>query len=725
MISEILLRRKHKLTVQRMDTHFSETGDVEVYRHVLAISKNIESLGFAFDVEVISALKTYTIKELYIFYGELIHMLKKLCAADVEYRPMYPNFPQQVASMEDVELYMNAILHYFTYGEWLPEYTRNERMPLVDDGKITVLSLGTTEDLYDLFGNLLRSKTSLSNQDKADLKWIMLNYPEYEKYIPDEIPLKENVALLASYMLSINPNANAASISKFFKTATDVLRFIVSISDGDISLAERTNFKHLSRPERRLVMDLLAGCGNILEDMFRYRDEWIRIGEIIHPGEFTRNKYDGVTRAFETLRNHHKPLFVIGQVENALKVGDTITAAMVLMQRPGEFARRLDKLLRDSTMENRAKILDMFRNVADKISSAVLLQVRQVFLSRCKDKPEVRVFMPKGSVARAVSVPYDLPEIDSFTCARVVHICTYALIDIYKEREPMGTVYIDPKFKDYLVPFSQRSASSGNKILIRGSKIPIGENTTTIRAFIWWTNTKKDGYENRVDIDLSAMILDEDFNYCEHISYTRLREDKCYHSGDIVNGGSPDGSGVAEFVDMYIQHVLDVGGRYICYQVYNYTSQKFSDLPNCRFGWMEREYPNSGEIFEPSKVEMAINLTSDSTVSVPVLFDCVEKRFIWMDMGVGSDGFHRYNNNLENNLSGVQAAVYSIVNIKKPSLYDLVYLNALARGCQVFDPENADMIFSNEVNAAENPEDYKDKKVITAFDTDYFMGDLL
>lgn len=738
-MNEILLRRRHKLNIQPYSALLAEKDNPEIYRFVIAIAKNIESLGFTFAPDVINVLKTYTRPMLISFYrDDLIPMLDRLCAADVEYRPMYPNFPEQVASASDAELYINAILHYLTSGQWLPEYAQNARMPLIDVDKMTVLTVGSAEDILDIFANLVASKTSLSEQDKEDVRQIMLDYPAYAEHMPDEIPLKENVAMIANTILEINPGDDGSCIAKYFKTATDVLRFIVSLSGGDISLAARTKFKHLRRPERRLIMNLLANCGNITEDLFRYRDEWIRIGEIVHPYKYGP-QYAEVRQAFDVLRNHPKPLFRMGRVEEAIKKGDVLTAAWELVARPGEFARRLDKLLRDASRDEQYAIIRNFQAVADQVSTPVLLQLRQAFINRRNAAPKVRVFMPKGKIAKAISIPYNLPEIDDQICQHVIKICERAIAENYKRRDPMGCVYIDPVFRDFIVPFSQRSASSGNKALVRGSRVPIRKDARTVRGFIWWTNADDDSSwdRRRVDLDLSACILDQDFNYMSHISYTNLRDDgfRGYHSGDIIDGGPVNGNGVAEFIDVDIDKVVENGGRYICYQVYSFTRQKFSDLPNCRFGWMEREAPDSGEIFEPKTVEMAIALNSESTVSVPVLFDCLERKFIWMDMSVDMITFHG-GNNLESNLTGVRAVAYAIANINKPTLYDLVYLNALARGCVVCDRESADVIFSNDTTKPQIPvyaDDYdaeghiidyetKDVPVITAFDVDYYMA---
>lgn len=739
MINEIILRRRNALTLDA-EQAVTQTSDPELvtrHRYITSICKNVESYGYAFGADVIDVLAHKDSIWLLKFYQEVIPMLAKLRGGDVEYRPMYVNFPQQVADADDAELFINALVHYLSDGVLMPKYEENQRLPLLDvkdSSRITVLHLADQSELGNILHNILSSKTSISAQDADDVCEIIKTYHDFKDYLPDVIPLKENVALLAKNLLSLYGGNDYECIAKYFKTATDVLRFIVSLSGGDISLAARTEFKHLSRPERRMMMNLLVGCGSLTEDMFRYRDEWIRIGEILHPYTYLDPKYETVVNAFKMLRNDKKPLYLMGKVEGEIASGNALAAAKLLSSRPGEFSRRMDKLLRLAQDEaGQSSIIEMFAKVAENVATPVLLQLRQAFIGRLKGDPKMRVFFPKGKVAKAYSIPYNLPKIDTKLCNRMVDICEVALRKAYGQREPLGNVYIDDELEYYIVPFSQRSASSGNKILVRGSRVSVASGTNVIRSFIWWTNTRD---SHRVDLDLSSMILDDNFNYLTHISYTNLRNGdiRAYHSGDIVNGGSPDGKGVAEFIDIDIDAVVKNGGRYVCFQVYSFTARKFSSLPNCRFGWMERQDVNSGEIFEPSTVDMAIRIQSDSLYVIPVLFDCVERQYIWMDLAGSSSKFYLSKpNNVETNSGGVRAAAYSIANINKPNMYALVRLNALARGTIVNDRNKADIIFSNDTTkptvteivdgVAQTKE--RDVPIVTAFDMDYYMGQLL
>ena len=298
----------------------------------------------------------------------------------------------------------------------------------------------------------------------------------------------------------------------------------------------------------------------------------------------------------------------------------------------------------------------------------------------------------------------------------------------------MGKVYLSDDYRNYVVPFSQRSASKAFKTIVRGSRLPMASQTNAVRSFIWWTNMDKCDFgsydDGRVDIDLSAAIFDENWNYMEHVSYTNLKSEKykACHSGDIVNGGPVDGDGVSEFLDVDVDSVVRYGARYVVYQVYSYTGQTYADMPHAMFGWMERADVNSGEIYEPKMVEQKLDLTAGSMVCIPVIFDCVKREFIWCDMNMSLSGVHMNTggNNLESNLSGVTAVCYSMVNVKKPHLYDLIALNVMGRGVLVDNREDADIVFDTALYLNNDTvENERDKMVITPYDTELFMSEYL
>lgn len=716
-MNEILLRRKNKVILG------IGTAKVANDRYITAIMKNIEELGYTFSREVFDVLRTYSVNELSDFYFELKATLMKLKGANVVYMPMYADFPKGVMDAHFSELYINAMVHYWSDGILYPKNHRkrvNDRLPLFDETKVKVLQLGSEADVRQIFDNICTSRTSISRTDREDIAYLF----EIENMkLPDNIPHKENAAYIAALYLQKKSLANVSELRKYVKTATDVLR-----------LAENTRYRSFSRRQRRMIMELLSGCPNIEEDMLRYKERWIRIGERIHPSEFDCSRYtleyDRAINAFDKLRNNRKIETFAGKIDFDLAYGEYESVLAELVKRPGELARRLDHLLRETYKE---PVIRSFASVAEKVSTPVLLQVREHFLHR-SEHADVRVFFPKGSLAKCHSERNDLPDIDERYCQEVVRICENALVKIYGQREPMGKVYLSDDYRNYVVPFSQRSASKAFKTIVRGSRLPMASQTNAVRAFIWWTNMDKcdlESYDDgRVDIDLSAAIFDENWNYMEHVSYTNLKSEKykACHSGDIVNGGPVDGDGVSEFLDVDVDSVVRYGARYVVYQVYSYTGQTYADMPHAMFGWMERADVNSGEIYEPKMVEQKLDLTAGSMVCIPVIFDCVKREFIWCDMNMSLSGVHMNTggNNLESNLSGVTAVCYSMVNVKKPHLYDLIALNVMGRGVLVDNREDADIVFDTALYLNNDTvENERDKMVITPYDTELFMSEYL
>lgn len=342
-ISEILLRRKHCIVA----TEIPET--VKPYNRSLAltISRNINSLGFTLDGSALEYIASKDASWIVDFNKELVEALEPLVGADVDYNPMYHNFPKCVIDAEATELFWNAIIHYWSGGTLLPAYEEDRRFPLVDNGKVTVIGVCAESEIFELFKNLIGSKTSLSPQDIADVEEIVKAY-SISKLLPDEIPLKENVALVGKLVLKYAP-MDYEEIFKYYKTATDVLRLITALSDGDVSLATNTRFKPMSRKIRRIIMDLLVNCGDIQEDLLRHNEVWKRAIFRVHPNTFTRKKYERTVEMLKRLRSDSLPTSFAGRVQAYIDGGEIIRAVTLLKSRPSELARRLDHLLRETS----------------------------------------------------------------------------------------------------------------------------------------------------------------------------------------------------------------------------------------------------------------------------------------------------------------------------------------------------------------------------------------
>jgi hypothetical protein len=227
-----------------------------------------------------------------------------------------------------------------------------------------------------------------------------------------------------------------------------------------------------------------------------------------------------------------------------------------------------------------------------------------------------------------------------------------------------------------------RSASRALKTVSRGSRIDLPEGNT-IRFFIYW----KDG-NSRTDIDLSALALDSKSGFITTIAYYNLRDLGGYHSGDITS--APNGA--SEFIDIKISACLKRGIRYVLMSVNSFTNQPYCDLPYCLAGFMVRQFPNSGEIYEPLTVENKFDLTANSKVAIPLIIDLAERKVIWVDLSLKSNPSTV--NNVHNNLSSVTIINKSMTSLVKPDLYSLLELHVKARGEKTLEINEANTIFA-------------------------------
>jgi hypothetical protein len=716
---KIVLRRLRKVAAPQ---RIGETRP----EFVASLIKNLESIGFTLSAEVIERLLTWTPEELLAFAESLIPALLKMVGGDVKYAPMYPNFPTQVMEASEAELYLNAIYHYL--GDWvgeriLPYYDKQQRPKLRIQKDLKALELASDEEALDLCRALIGSNTSLSNSDQKDLRGLLeACREEVQSVLPESIPFKEVQSVVCAFLID-RVEDSAATVARYLRTATDVLRLATEMSGGDSSLAAPTKYISFKRKQRRVILDVLNRIKRPDEDLNRHRVKWIRLAERLHPGEYSK-RFPNAFAAIKKLRDGEKPETFNSKIEQFLRLGDSVGAMELLKTRPGDFARRVDHLLRISEKDSGA-VLDAFRLAANDVSTPVLLQLISHFKQRAldqnprtlKDVPEneslqffekavksltkplqkktavlepTRTVFPKGQTSKLIRIPLAKELIAPALANGVVQICEDALVSRFAQLPPLGKSFVAPELANFMVPFSQRSASKSLRTLARGSRMQLPDSNV-IRFFLWWKEGKISGKQTgRVDLDLSATVFRSNWKYLNHISYTNLKEAKlgCCHSGDITSAPK----GASEFIDIDIEKTLAAGGRYVMCSIQSYTSNPFCDLPQCYVGWMSRKNPGSGEIYEPATVRDKIDLASDSRISIPMLIDLKDRTAIWADLALRS--MPNYHINIESNLRGLVHYGIGIETMIKPNLQELFSLHVLARGESVDSVDEAESVFS-------------------------------
>lgn len=694
------------------------TGNIATATMVDFLSQ-LEMYGYTLNEPLFHAFQSLSTEDFARESKALLLMLRAV-RGEVDAEPMYPNFPEQVRQMSEEALRQHAFVHYLGHCVGLrivPVSEKVQRPELEEIPELTVLRLSNEDEHKARMVSFLERQSALSYSEREEFLAWFEDYPERAfGLFPDTIPNRETKALLLGKALwKVSEQALFHWAKRWGYTATDVLRLVVARLDGDISLAVPCRF-YLKRAERRVIVQLLAEIAHLpstLEDMFRHRERWKRLAERLHPHE--QKRFVAVSALFEGLRG--KAESFNARWLNLLEKGETLAAVDVLSERAGVFARHLDVVLRRAARDksllerwfgdNNEEVLRLvakrFEAVAHDVPTPLLLKLYEHFQYR-NDENKTRVFFPKGQVAKAwIREEYRAP-LPKALCEDWVARIKDLLIQRFSEKPPLGKVYLDVALKNYPVPFQQRSASKALCTLPRGSQMAL-DFAHTLRFFVYWQQA-----QTRVDVDLSAVFFGENFNYLQDVSYMNLKCDFALHSGDLTS--APEGA--TEFLDVDWQSALAAGVRYVVVSVNSFSGQAYKDLPACFAGVMQREQPQSGEIFEPKTVKLRWDLSSDAQINLPLVVDLKEKRLVWLDLALTQQ--LAVANNVREHLSSMALVVQNMMKQSALNLYDLFMLHAQARGELVDTIAQADWVFSVQVVEGKNnivPSD--GARIISAF----------
>jgi hypothetical protein len=684
-MNEIYLRRCMKLHVR------PGTGCASS-QQLATVQKEVEHLGFLLTDEVMARLRSLGPEELVRMLRGLVQDLRQLVGAHREHRPLYPGFPAEVMAMSEADLYLNALSHYVSLRRRPATDQDAKRPPLLNKRLPRLVDLGSKEDFEAIFTRLSGSAASLSDVDRLDVIWFVRQYrAEVFRLLPPKFPFKENLAIVAAQLVMHvgDHERTQAFLDQHFRTATDVLRLAVALSGGDVSLTKPTRFTRFCRRHRRLLLALLAAGGDITEDMRRWAEPWKRLGERLHPGEYAK-AFPQVAAAFAVIRDGLPFDSFNSRIERALREGDIEGVALTLECRPGEYARRLDLLLRMG--QDEAGVIRRFAAVSARVATPVLLQVLAHFKARGREE-RLRVFFPKGDVAKVFALKDRRPAIALEATQQVVEACERALLDRFSQLPPLGPCHLDPALKNHVVPLAQRAASKALRTFARGSRIAMPDGGF-VRLFLWWMNGR-----SRVDIDLSVALYGPEYGYVSTVAFYNLRDWGAYHSGDIVDAPK----GAAEFIDLDLNLLQARGVRFVVMCVSSYSGQSYCDLPECFAGWMSRADLNSGEPFEARTVEDRVDLAADTRFSLPLVLDLQRREVLWTDIALRDNP--RFNNSVHDNLAGVSLMLRAMHQMVKPDLHSLFELHARARGRLVEYPHEAEMRFGIDRRAMVTPLD--------------------
>ncbi|SLJ95854.1 MULTISPECIES: hypothetical protein [unclassified Paenibacillus] len=688
--------------------------------------RNLESLGYTFSTKLIDVLNTWERDRFVFWFEQLIDELRKMKGINLKEILVYPKFPKRKMNIQESKFYLNALMHSWRQQLLEKEQEQEQRILLLNKLRLRVIHLGSEADFYQVGMDLLTAKSSLMPVAREQLTWFATKYEGWATFEPEagQIPVRENAAVYCAALLKAG-RASVKQLQRHLRTATDILRLAVACSDGDVSLKENTRFRSFTRSERRVILALLEGASNPLEDLFRYKGRWQRLAERLHPGEY-RHRYPGAIAALDQLRRGERPLTFHGRVERAFEQKDNQLILETLAERPGEMVGQLDRMIRSGVPVQ--QVIGKMETVEEKVSTRALLGVLAHFSTRTEFQVR-RSFFRKGNTANLYVSTQPLPSLNVEDVHAVISAVEHTLLKRFAVLPPLGNVYIDERLQEFSVPWGKRRASESLRALSRASwiSLPTGD---TVRFFLWWREgLSGDERIERVDTDLSGVLYDEDWRYMDQTSRTPLKSNEyiAANSGFMVT--APDG--VAKYMDLHLPSVSRLGARYIVIMVNAFRDNAIKDLSECYAGWMMRQVPQSDEMFEPSTVQERIDLTADSRNCIPAIIDVQERCILWCDLGLKRQP--KAHHPMGDNKAELALIARAMTELKRPDLYTLFMLHAKARGTLVETLGMANLVFTAELesNRVAEVAEYLtegppvERTVITPLEQEYIMKQFL
>jgi hypothetical protein len=656
-------------------------GGNDNYQMAMTTASELIQFGYVLDQSAIDNLRKASESDLIKFHNGVITYLKKMTGSNRNYKPFWKGFPQEVMEKSELELWLHQIVHYISNGTYEPNEWTKERPTAFEQPTYTVLTAGDDVRLAKIFTDLVSVNQSLTSDDMEVIQWFVGS--KQKLIFPDVIPFKENLCTLASFGLDVP-----------VKTVTDVLRIAVSMSGGDISLPkvpskmvresrwttkrventerEKFKFKKFSRSERRYLLGLLEKTNCDASEAVLKDQRWIRLGEIIHPGEY-KNRYPKASEMFNKLRNK-KVVSWYGKVEKAFNTSFE-EGLVKLAERPGEFMRRIDWILRTNGQTHGDLIFKTLNEIAPRVSNKVLFEILQ-YLEKRRNPLTNRTIMIKGARSR-VKLP-ELPPIDEGSVDAVQVTILDSLANKYSKLEKLNTVWVDEDLKKIPLPANMRSASSSLTPVVRGQRSPIGnEKTKVIRAFVHWYDRR-----GNQDIDLTATFVG--MGKIQHVGWNGKKniDIGCY-SGDIRHRQGA----CAEYIDINLKNALKEGYKYVVIDAHNYNGGSFESVEDCVAGYMEREHPKANEIFVPSTIAGCTRLTNEASTTIVSVIDLETREVIHLD--IDKSGLPVTSADFE----GLLEAIKPYCEPPAFSVYDLIMLHTMGRGAEMVEKDEAETTF--------------------------------
>ena len=312
--------------------------------------------------------------------------------------------------------------------------------------------------------------------------------------------------------------------------------------------------------------------------------------------------------------------------ERALAAGDAPLAARALKAEKGEGAltRRLLALL--SRCKNEAETEEILSLVGTK-NRLLLLQLLTALARETPKGPRTFAFTRLGTQAVHWETEAETARRRSRIGEETAAALRRSLRDKFADacRGSLGKVWADPDLRRIALPVQEGAAMGGADVLPRGSRLPLPEGKT-LRCFVYWEKVN--------DIDLSVQAINAEGGLLE-FSWRTMYGNK--HGAILYSGDQTSGyRGGSEYFDIDLKALRAErpGLRTLLFCANVYSDSAF-DGCFCRAGYMLREKPDSGEVYEPKTVRTAFRVTGRGDFVCLFAVDLRTNDFVWINTAFG------------------------------------------------------------------------------------------
>jgi hypothetical protein len=663
---------RHFISFQKKKALYLEPGEAQNDALAHELNHELMAVGYVLTQAAFERVASQPTDQLELIHRDLTAGLRRVVGGG-GHEPIYRNFPQSVLALSYTQFVMNALIHYWTGGEWRPEDAEAMHRELaLEPVELKPVGLLTETAFNRIFTDMLYSEVSLSGFDKECVDWYIDNAGNLDFA---RIRFKETAAYVGQRMLA------TASGALPIRRATTLLRIWSAHSGGDEGLKANTRFANPSTRLRTVLMATLEQCSD-LEDSFKtYRGKWLRLLFFLHPMTPDHAaRYPKLADFSDRLRNRPSTLQTFNSKVEALLEAKSPELFSLLAQRPGVYMRRLDHLVRTFGVEAYYQWLELAPSFAQ------LVTVYSHFHGR--DQASAGRAAVLAGQDKSELVTYK--GLEPLPSKLVEHITSLTLerLRTFSVPELAGPVYIDHSL--YYVPLATNNRASS--LSLDGAVIGATEKYTeqaTLRLYVHW--------EGRNDIDLSAFMISQDN------AVVKVGWNASHHAGEFVvysgdNTGLADKN--AEYIDINTAKVpAEIEWIIVEARIFRGPDNFAGYQGAAHAGWMSRQHPEANKLWLPETLSHARVLTNEGKVAYLLAYHPRSQSIVYLDLSMGQ-------NQVSTAVDAIRMRVFldriaSVESDHTPSWDRLNqgHILELLAGAVTDDPAQAEIVFDAQTTA--------------------------